>query len=92
MNDFLKMDIFFIVTTLAVGIFGTVVTLILFRIWRILGNVEKISAMLSEEGGLVRKDIADLRSNIRREGLHMRFVGRFFRDISKRYFGREAKK
>lgn len=92
MNDFLKMDIFFMITTLVVVMLGIVVTLILFRVWRILGNVEKISAMLSDEGSLVRQDIADLRSNVRREGFRMRFISKFFRDIGKRYFGETSKK
>ncbi len=92
MSDFAKMDIFFIVTTIVVIMLGIVATLILFRIWRILGHVEEISSMLSEEGTLMRKDIGDLRETVRREGLHMRFVGNFFRNISKRYFGGRSKK
>ena len=92
MNDFLKMDIFFMITTLVVIILGIAVTFILFRIWRILGNVEKISAMLSDEGSLVRKDIADFRSNVRREGFRMRFISNFFRDIGKRFSGGTTKK
>lgn len=91
MNDFAKMDIFFIVTTIVVIMLGVVVTLILFRIWRILGSVEEISSMLSEEGSLVRKDIAGLRAKVREEGFRMRFFGNFFRDIGKRYFGGRAK-
>ena len=92
MNDFAKMDIFFVVTTLVVVAFGIILTLILFRVWRILGHVEEISSMLSEEGSLVREDIAEFRSSVHREGFKMRFFGRFFRGIGRRYFGGGTKK
>ena len=91
MNDFAKMDVFFVVTTVVVVMLGIVVSLVLFRIWRILGNVEEISNMISEEGSLVRKDIAEMRASVKREGLRLQFVGRFFKNIAKRYFGGKAK-
>ena len=92
MNDFAKMDLFFVVTTVVVLALGILVTLILFRVWRILGYVEEISGMISEEGKLLRTDVARLRSRVEREGLRMRFIGHFFRDIGKRYFARRSTK
>ncbi len=68
MNDFLKMDIFFFVTTIAVALVTLLVILILIRVFRILGHVEEISKIVSEEGNLVRGDIAELRASIKKEG------------------------
>ena len=75
MDEFLKMDIFFVVTTLVVLAVGIVTVLILLRVWRILGHVERITQQISEESALLRQDIAHLRSNIQEEGFKVtRFV------------------
>ena len=88
MNDFLKMDIFFVVTTLAVVLVTTLIALALIRIIRILNNVEDISKMVEEEGKLLRSDIADARANVRTEGFKVKHVVQFFRKRVERMFGK----
>ncbi len=92
MSDFAKMDIFFVVATLAVVAFITMLAFVLFRVWRILGHVEDISREISQESTLVRADIAGLRSQVKENGFHMRFVGAFFRDIFHRVFMSKKRK
>ena len=91
MNDFLKMDIFFIVTTLVVVMLGIVVTLILFRVWRILGYVEEISRDLSEESALLRNDVAEMRARIKTEGFKFVHIGSLFASRVARFWGKKGK-
>lgn len=69
MNDFLKMDIFFVVTTLAVIVATVLLVAVLIRVLRILKNVEDISVMVEEEGQNLRNDIAEVRTRVKEEGL-----------------------
>ena len=85
MDSFLKMDIFFFVTTVVVVVLGILSVLILLRIWRILGYVERISCDISEESALVRSDIATLRSDIRTHGFKLRYLKAFFTNALKRF-------
>ncbi|MDO8575818.1 MAG: hypothetical protein Q7R90_00715 [bacterium] len=89
MNDFLKMDIFFIVTTLVVVMLGTVVTLILFRVWRILGHVEDISRDISEESALLRNDVAQMRARIKTEGFKFAHIMSLFSSRVSRFWGKK---
>lgn len=65
MNDFLKMDIFFAVTTIAVIVSTVFIAIVLWRLERILKNVEHISKQIAIESDNVRQDLVELRSNIR---------------------------
>jgi len=91
MNDFLKMDIFFIVTTLVVLMLGIVVTLILFRVWRILGHVEDISRDISEESALLRNDVAQMRARIKTEGFKFTHIMSLFSSRIARFWGKRGK-
>ena len=91
MNDFLKMDIFFIVTTLVVLMLGIVVTLILFRVWRILGHMEDISRDISEESALLRNDVAQMRARIKTEGFKFAHIMSLFSSRIARFWGKKGK-
>ncbi len=91
MNDFIKMDIFFIVTTLAVVMLGSVVMLILFRVWRVLGYVEDISRELSEESALLRNDVAEMRARIKSEGFKFSHLAGLFSSRVARFWGKKRK-
>lgn len=78
MNDFLKMDIFFFMTTLVVtflGIFGVVA---LYYVIRILKNIEHLSNIAIEEANEIRDDIAEVRTKVREEGIRFQGVMDFF--------------
>lgn len=81
MESFLKMDIFFFVTTIVVIGFGAVLILIGLRIWRILGHVERIMEMAEAETENIKEDIADLRADIRRRGFSIFSFGRFIHKV-----------
>ena len=77
MNEFLKMDIFFVVTTAAVVVVTILLALVLIRAFRILKNIEDISLMVEEEGQKLKSDIASLRSSIKEEGVRASHLVRF---------------
>ena len=81
MDPFLKMDIFFFVTTIVVVAFGGTLILIAIRIARILGHVESIMEVASKETELIRDDIADFRRDVRRRGFSIFSIGRFIRRV-----------
>ena len=89
MNEFLKMDIFFIVTTLVVVMLGIVVTFILFRVWRILGHIEDISRDISEESALLRNDVAQMRARIKTEGFKFAHIMSLFGSRIARFWGKK---
>ncbi len=80
MGDVLKMDIFFAVTTVVVLGVGFLLGMVLYRLWRILKNVEEISGHVAAESEHIRNDIASLRSDIK-EG-----KGKFMSALS--FFGK----
>jgi hypothetical protein len=79
MSEFAKMDIFFVVTTIAVVIVAALFTIALYYIVRILRNVDHVSQIVSEEGDLMREDIAQMRSSIKREGFKISHLASFAR-------------
>ena len=85
MNQFLQMDIFFFVTTIVVIGIGILVGFILWRILRILGYIEEISKDVSEESGLLREDMAQLRGRIKHEGFKLHFLSSFFSSAFKNF-------
>ncbi len=87
MDEFLKMDIFFVVATGAVILVTLLVVFILVLVARILRNVDRISETVSEEVTLLRTDVADLRGHVRNEGVKARHFLRFFQSAVKRFFG-----
>jgi hypothetical protein len=85
MDDFLKMDVFFVVSTVAVLVVTALLAFVLVRVLRILGRVEQISEVVSEEAQLVRKDVADLRENVRTEGFKLKHLANFASSTFGRY-------
>ena len=91
MTEFAKMDIFFFVTTIVVVLLAVVVGLSLYRIWRILGHVERISQLASEEAALVRGDVAKLREHIAQSGLQFLLFKKTLAALVSKYFGKKNK-
>ncbi len=71
MDQFLKMDIFFVVTTVSVVIMTVLLAVVLIRVLRILKNIEDISLLVEEEGEKFREDIAKVRASVKEEGLRI---------------------
>lgn len=81
MSDFLKMDVFFAVTTAAVVVVAALASVALFHLIRLLRAAERISGGIEEEAALVRADIRDLRAGIRAEGFKWKHLSRWWRRL-----------
>jgi hypothetical protein len=64
MTEFAQMDIFFIVTTFVVAFVGLLFAFVLYKIWRLLSEVEYFMHEVREETTLLRGDIAKVRHNL----------------------------
>ena len=81
MEDFLKMDIFFVVTTAVAFAVGVFVLAMLYYIGRILRSIDHILENVSRESDSVRGDIAVLRKKIADEGVKLRHFSDFFEEV-----------
>ncbi|MFA6414969.1 MAG: hypothetical protein WCV89_03240 [Candidatus Paceibacterota bacterium] len=84
MNEFLKMDIFFFVATLATVLLALFGAIALWWLARVLKNIEHISEQVSLESDEVRADLAEVRSDIRRGKGRLRSIFGFFDKTKKR--------
>lgn len=91
MEDFLKMDIFFAVTTVVVLGGGVLGLIALIYIIKILKSVDHIAENVSEESDSVRGDVAILREKIRNEGVKIKHFMDFFGRMSSRKRARQSK-
>ena len=82
MNTLIHADIFFFVTTIAVIVITIALTVLIVYLVKVFRNLRKITDAISEETVLLRKDIADLRSEVRARGSQaagaMDWFGKFF--------------
>ncbi|OGZ08658.1 MAG: hypothetical protein A2942_02605 [Candidatus Lloydbacteria bacterium RIFCSPLOWO2_01_FULL_50_20] len=78
MDDFLKMNVFFVVTTVVVFCGGLLLAVALFYVIRILRSVDNVARNVSEESDSLRGDLSVLRSKIREEGMKIRHFTDFF--------------
>jgi predicted RND superfamily exporter protein len=83
MNEFLKMDIFFAVTTITVVIVGILVCVVLVYVARFLRTANRIATEVEEETSAIRADLSDMRDDIKR-GLRFVPLFTFFRKTAKR--------
>lgn len=65
MDDFLKMDIFFGVTTVAIVVVSILLALVLIRLLRILKTVDEVSEIVQEEAEDIRDDLREARANVK---------------------------
>lgn len=71
MDTLIHADIFFFVTTFAVIAVAAALTVVLIRLSRILGDIKEITEHVHDETVLVRKDIGELRNQIKTEGFKL---------------------
>jgi MFS superfamily sulfate permease-like transporter len=84
----MKSEIFFFITSIAVVILTILIGIVAAYLIRILRNVDDISAKAKEEAALIKEDVADLRQNIRDEGIKVKSFVSFFNKLK----GRKNKK
>ncbi len=79
MDNFLKMDIFFVVATCATVVISILLTLVLLRVLKILKKIDDVTALVREEGEQLREDIASVREKVQAGGLR---IGHLFGFLS----------
>lgn len=77
MDSFLKADIFFVVTTVAVFAVAVIAIWALVYLVRILRNVEDISETVKKETEKFSNDLGGLRDHVRNNGIVPRFLMRW---------------
>jgi len=87
MQDLMKADIFFFVTTIAVILVAIGVSVGLYYIVRILRNVRDVTNRVDEGSKMLAEDLGDLRTSLKRDGFVMANVARFMQKGS-RWFSR----
>jgi hypothetical protein len=92
MNDFTQMHVFFFITSVVVVVIGVLTSLILWRVWKMLGHMEKLSRDISEEGSLVRADIAFMRTTMVAEGFKIGLLTSFLTKTASRFSTRRRPK
>lgn len=83
MGTLIHADIFFFVTTIAVAVVALALTVLIVYLIKVFRNLREITDAVREETALLRKDIADLRTEVRARGA--RAKGAF--DLMDRFFG-----
>lgn len=84
MNDFIKMDVFFFVTTVVVLCAGILLLVAMFYLIRILKSFDEVMKNVSEESYSIRNDFQMLRAQIRAEGMKVKYLSDFFSSIAAR--------
>lgn len=77
MDSFLKADVFFVVTTVAVCIVAVGVVWALIYILRILRNVNEISGIADKEAKELSRDLGTLHARMRKRGIVGGFAALF---------------
>ena len=84
MDEFLKMDIFFVVATAAVVVLAFFTAFVLWRLERVLKNIEHISEQVALESDTIREDLAGMRDDVRRGKGRLKSLFGFLKKTSKR--------
>jgi len=92
MNEFLKMDIFFVVATVATVFVSMLVCMALYYLVRFLATINRIGEEIEEETGAIRADIEETRHKVRREGLRFTHLVSFFKKTASRVTPKKKRK
>lgn len=82
MDDFSAMYVFFGVTTAFVCLLAIGAGLLIYRLWRILKHLERLAGHVSDEGALIRQDVAALRGKVREGGSKVVHAANFARKFA----------
>ncbi len=92
MNEFLKMDIFFVVATIAVAVVGIALCVVLVYLARFLKTLDRIANEIQEETEAIRQDLDDARHEVRRSGAQLSTLTSLFGKTAARFLGGDKKK
>ena len=92
MEDFLKMDVFFVVATIVAVVVGLLVSVALYYVIRLLRIITHITEQVEEEAITIRKDIAEVRTRVHKEGLRFKLLSGLLEKTGKRLLSRGSRK
>lgn len=78
MENVVKADIFFFVTSIAVVVFTIGVVIAMYYVVRILKEMKRVSKKISEEGDKIIGDVEYFREAVKNEGTKIKNVANFF--------------
>ncbi len=84
METIMKSEIFFFISSIATVILTILIGIMAAYLIRILRNVDNISEKAKDEADLIKEDVADLRQNIRDEGIKVKSFVSFFNKLKGR--------
>lgn len=84
MDNFLKMDIFFVVATLGVVILTVLSVLVLLRVLSIMKKVDEVTALVRDGGEQLKEDIDVVRAHVHEGGLRIGHLLGLFSGTKKR--------
>jgi transposase len=82
MDGFSAMYVFFGVTTAFVALLTIGAGLLIYRLWRILKHLERLAEHVTDEGALIRQDVAALRGKMRDGGSKVAHAANFARKFA----------
>jgi uncharacterized protein YoxC len=82
MNEFMKQDIFFFVTTIAVAVLSILLAILIIYIIKISSDVKHILKTARNEADLISQDLSDLRRNMN-NGFKIKHLFNFFNNLRK---------
>lgn len=92
MDEFFKMDFFFVVTTVIAMFVGIFILIALFYVIRVLKSIDHVARNVSEESDSFRDDIKVLRGRIADEGMKLKHLVDFFMGMRARKQARRKPK
>lgn len=90
MEEFLKMDVFFVVATAVTLLLGVMSSVALYYIIRILRSVDHVSQNISDESDHIKIDLGILRAKVREEGMRLEHFLDLFGGFRSRHHSKKA--
>lgn len=84
MDQFYKMDVFFVITTAAVIIVTVVLAVAAIYVIKILKDVKYISKKAKTEADIISGELSELRQNVKEQGAKLKHFSSFFSNIYKK--------
>lgn len=92
MNNVTLIDVFFVITGLAVIIITIMVAIGLFYLITFLRTVRRVARTAQRASEIISEDLTDLRQNIKEKGLNLGAVAKFANNIRrKRIYPKKGK-
>ena len=84
MPEFYKMDVFFVVTTVAIAILTILLAVAAVYVIKILRDIKYISHKAKSEADIISGELSELRQNVKEQGAKLKFFSSFFNNIYKK--------